>query len=255
MSFIEIVVLGVLQGFTEFLPISSSAVILLTPLFFNWSANSLEFDIALHAGSLMAILWAFRKEIKSGLTSRVWLTNIAIASAPLIFVVLIIPDNLLLALRDARLIAFTLVFWGIFLWLADIYQKRNKNQISIMEISPRKAIFIGLFQALALIPGSSRSGMTMTAGLFTNLNRAETARFSFLLSIPALFGAAIFGLKEIVFSPLPIDYLAMISGALISFLTGIATIHFFMKYIQTVGYWTFAIIRFMMAILIIAFLI
>lgn len=255
MSIIEAIILGFIQGFTEFLPISSSGVLIFSPYLFGWEQQPLDFDIVVHLGSLLAIIIAFRSDILSGWKNSTWLKQIAIGTIPVILAVLIIPNSFLYSLRTLPVIAFSLVFWGIVLWLSDIYQKKSKHSQDLSDMKWSKALFIGFSQVIALIPGSSRSGMTMSAGLLSGLNREDTARFSFLLAIPALIGAGLFTGIEAWQTGWQTATLPLLLGFIISFITSLLTIHFLLSIIKRIGYSFFAILRFIFAFIIILILI
>lgn len=255
MSLFEALVLGFIQGFTEFLPISSSGVLIFTPYIFGWEQQPLDFDVIVHIGSLIAIILAFSQEIKNGLFSRTLLTQIAIGTLPVVLAVLILPNDFILGFRTLPIIAFSLIFWGLILWFSDLYQQRNQHKISLDQISWKHSIFIGLSQIIALIPGSSRSGTTMTAGLFAGLNREDTAKFSFLLAIPALIGAGLFTGLDAYQAGWQTNTPALIAGFIASMITSLLTIKLLLHLIKKMGYGIFAFIRIIFALIIIFFLI
>jgi undecaprenyl-diphosphatase len=192
----HLIILGLVQGLTEFLPVSSSAHLILLPKIVGWSDQGLAYDVAAHLGSLLAVIIYFNKDLKRIIIA--WLASIngktrcadsflmwylIIATLPIAAIALLIYDFIASELRDPIVIAFATIFFGILLWWADVYGKRVR---AIESIGIKDALWIGLAQVLALIPGTSRSGITMTAGLMLGLERTVAARFSFLLAIPTI---------------------------------------------------------------------
>lgn len=255
MNISEAIILGAIQGVTEFLPISSSGILIFSPHLFGWDQQPLDFDVIVHLGSLLAIIIAFRTDILSGWKNTLWLKQIIIGTIPVVLAVLIIPNSFLYSLRTLPVIAFSLVFWGVVLWLSDIYQKKSKHSQELSNMKWSKTLFIGLAQVIALIPGSSRSGMTMSAGLLSGLSREDTARFSFLLAIPALIGAGLFTGLDAWQTGWQTSTLPLIFGFTFSFLMSLLTIHLLLNLIKRIGYGFFAIIRFIFAFIIILILI
>ncbi len=195
MDWLQLIVLSIVQGISEFLPISSSAHLILTPKLLGWKDQGLVYDVAMHVGTLLAILWYFRADLipllrdffssiklkkTIGESSIVW--GVLLGTVPVGLAGLIFKDFIELHLRSPLVIAFTTIFFGIVLWYAD----KKAGQKDIMQITLKIALFIGIAQALALIPGTSRSGITMSAALLLGFSRVDSARFSFLLSIPVI---------------------------------------------------------------------
>ena len=190
LDILEIFVLSAVQGISEFLPISSSAHLILISHFYNFRASSLLIDISLHLGSLLAIIFFFRKELFDLRNNLRLIILLIIGSLPLIlFGYLLYSTNLIVLLRDVKIIAFTTLIFGIMLYFSD--QRKMKKNIS-SNLNLRTILFIGLLQMLALIPGVSRAGITITAARFLEFNRVDAGKISFLLSIPALAGASFF---------------------------------------------------------------
>lgn len=259
MDFLHIVVLAVIQGLTEFLPISSSAHLILVPVIFNWPDQGLAFDVAVHVGSLFAVIIYFRKEIQrmskdwassiferklvgeSGLAWAVLLGTIPAGLGGLIFNHAI-EENL----RSPFVIALATTGFALLLWYADAkgQQNRSEHSIKIKDI-----VIIGMMQAIALIPGTSRSGITITAGLLVGLSRDAAARFSFLLSIPLILASGGLKTKELIESTTRVDWHAIILGTVLSAISAYLCIHLFLKLINRIGMMPFIIYRLLLGIL------
>ena len=239
-NFIEIFILSTVQGISEFLPISSSAHLILVSNFYNFRSSSLLIDVGLHFGSLLAIVFYFRRELFDLKNNRKLLILMVVGSLPLIIFgyFLYITETIYL-LRNVKVIAWTTLFFGIILYLAD-QRKVDKNISSNLNV--RSILVIGFFQILALIPGVSRAGITMTAARFLNFNRLDSGKISFLLSIPALTGASFLSLKNITTQSIEINYLIIIAMFL-SFLFSYITIRFFLIYINKFSLSVFVIYR------------
>ena len=239
-NFIEILILSTVQGISEFLPISSSAHLILVSNFYNFRSSSLLIDVGLHFGSLLAIVFYFRRELFDLKNNRMLVILMVLGSLPLIIFgyFLYITETIYL-LRNVKVIAWTTLFFGIILYLAD-QRKVDKNISSNLNV--RSILVIGFFQILALIPGVSRAGITMTAARFLNFNRLDSGKISFLLSIPALTGASFLSLKNITTQSIEINYLIIIAMFL-SFLFSYITIRFFLFYINKFSLSVFVIYR------------
>ena len=243
-EFIEILILSAVQGISEFLPISSSAHLILVSNFYDLKTGSLLIDISLHLGSLFAIIFYFRKDLFDLKNNKKLLQLIIIGSIPLIiFGYILHSTELIYLLRNIKVIAWTTFFFGIVLYFAD-QQRFDKNISSNMNV--KSMIFIGLFQILALIPGVSRAGITLTAARFLKFNRVDSSKISFLLSIPALAGASLLSLKDIVDHTVEINYLIIIS-VILSFLFSYMTVKFFLSYINRFSLNIFVIYRIVIA--------
>ena len=223
-NFIEILILSAVQGISEFLPISSSAHLILVSSLYNLKASSLLIDISLHLGSLIAIIFFFRKELFDLKYNKQLLKLIIFGSLPLIlFGYILHSSELIHLLRNIKLIAFTTLFFGVILYFSD---QRETDQNISTNLSIKSILFIGLFQILALIPGVSRAGITITAARFLKFNRVDSGKISFLLSIPALAGASFLGLKDIQNEALEINLLVIIA-IILSFMFSYVTVKFF----------------------------
>ena len=257
MSILQAAILGLVQGLGEFLPISSSAHLVIVPWLFNWEDPGLTFDIALHIGTLIAVAIYFWKDwlqlITKGVTdvrSRegrlFW--YLVLATIPGAMIGLLLEKKAETSFRNPVLIAIMLIVLGIVLYWAD---RKSPKKIEAENISLKTSFLIGLSQALAIIPGVSRSGITMTTGLFLGLTREGAARFSFLLSAPIIFGAAIVKVPHIIANPAVITT-NFIVGMIVSCVAGIASIGFLLRYVQTKTFLPFAWYRFVLGVIIIA---
>ena len=253
MDLLNIIALALLQGLTEFLPISSSAHLILLPIIANWQDQGLAFDVAVHVGTLTAVMFYFRHTLRTltadwikSITARQTQGDSKLAWAVLFGTIpvglagLLLGDWIETALRSPLVIATTTIVFGLLLGWADWQGQRVRSE---HQLNWRDILFIGIAQAIALIPGTSRSGITITAGLMLGLTREAAARFSFLLSIPVILLAG--GLKtiELVQSGLRVDWTALISGALFSAVTAYLCIFLFLKMLDRIGMMPFVIYR------------
>ena len=245
-EFLEIFILSAVQGISEFLPISSSAHLILISSFFELKTNSLLIDISLHLGSLIAIVFYFRKDLFDLNNNRKYLNLIVFGSIPLlIFGYILHTSELIYLLRNIKIIAFTTLFFGIILFFSD--QAKTEKNIST-NLDFKSIIFIGLFQILALIPGVSRAGITLTAARFLKFNRVDSVKISFMLSIPALAGASFLGLQDLINQPLEINYL-IIFAIILSFLFSFITVKFFLNFINKFSLNIFIIYRILLSLI------
>ena len=255
MTILLAIILGLVQGLGEFLPISSSAHLVLVPWFFGWTDPGLTFDIALHLGTLFAVVIYFWKDwwqlISKGLTDvrsvqgrLFW--YLAAASVPGGIAGYLLEKKAETIFRAPLLIAIMLIVMGGLLYWAD---RKSAKTTGLNQISFGISILIGISQALAIIPGVSRSGITMTTGLLLGLTREGTARFSFLLSTPIIFGAALVKLPQVISNPSVITGEFAI-GMLVACLTGIASIGFLLRYVQTKDFLPFVWYRFILGALV-----
>ena len=245
-EFIEILILSAIQGVSEFLPVSSSAHLILVSSFYDLKTGSLLIDISLHLGSLFAIIFYFRKDLLDLKNNKKLLQLIIIGSIPIIIVgYLLHSTELVHLLRNVKVIAWTTLFIELILFFAD-QQKFDKNISTNLNF--KSIIFIGLFQILALIPGVSRAGITLTAARFLNFNRVDSSKISFLLSIPALAGASFLGLKDVIYHSIEINYLIIVAVTL-SFLFSYITVKFFLIYINKFSLSIFVLYRISVSII------
>ena len=243
-DFIEILILSAIQGISEFLPISSSAHLIIVSSLYDLKASSLLIDVSLHLGSLLAIIFFFKKDLFDLKHNQKLFKLIIIGSIPLIiFGYILHSTELIYLLRNIKVIAWTTLFFGIILYFAD--QRKIDQNIS-SNLNLRSIIFIGLFQMLALIPGVSRAGITITAARFLKFNRVESGKISFLLSIPALAGASFLGLKDIPNESLEIN-ISIIIATILSFLFSYTTVKFFLIYLNRFSLNIFVIYRIIIA--------
>ncbi len=265
MTVFQSIVLGIVQGAGEFLPISSTAHLVIVPYLFKWEDPGLSFDLALHFGTLIALVLYFWKdwleiakltisslkiinyESSSYLKNKniIWL--IAIATIPGAVFGLLFEDQAETVFRNPLLIAFTLSIVGLILFLADKYAKHRKN---LNQISVWDSIIIGISQAVAIIPGVSRSGATITAGLMRGLNRVDAAKFSFLLSAPIILGASLVKVPELFSAGIDMN---VIVGIIFSALSGYLAIKYLLKMVEKFSYRFFFWYRLGLAILILTF--
>ena len=262
MGIIEIIVLAILQGLTEFLPISSSAHLILPSKILGWDDQGQAFDVAVHAGSLLAVVLYFRKEImemaiswsvsftgKHNNESRLaWL--IALGSIPAGLIGFLLDDFIEANLRSTAVIATSTIAFGLLLWYVDKAAKQVKDEY---QVTVKNVVVIGLAQVLALIPGTSRSGITITAGLMVGLTRKASARFSFLLSIPLITGAGAYKAYKLTQQVGPVDWNAIGLGTLLSFISAYACIHYFLILVEKIGMLPFVIYRLALGVILFAF--
>lgn len=257
MSWIHIVVLAVVQGLTEILPVSSSGHLVLVPNVMEWKDQGLVFDVAVHFGTLVAVCLYFRDDVvrivqgafrflggdttsrESRLALCIGLGTIPAAIAGLLFAGWIAEN-----LRDPRVVVVTLSGYAVLLALADWFGKRRRE---MADVGIADALLIGTAQALALIPGTSRSGVTITAGMALGLKRHEAARFSFLLSVPVILLATIYEMAQVVMEGVTAAFGTLALGALISCVVAYLTVGFFMRVINAIGLVPFAIYRILLA--------
>lgn len=259
MDLIQIVTLAVVQGVTEFLPISSSAHLILFPHILGWPDQGLSFDVAVHVGSLAAVVIYFYKDLR--LMFRDWFGSligceqtfesrlawaVVIGTIPVALVGLVFKDLIEVYLRSPLVIAGATIVFGLLLWWADAKGKKERDEHSM---SWGDVLFIGFAQALALIPGTSRSGITMTAALMLGLNRSGAARFSFLLSIPAIvLPGGLITLELITSEGIKTEWNVLILGALLSGISAYACIHYFLKLLEKIGMLPFVIYRLLLGL-------
>ncbi|MBO8416359.1 MAG: undecaprenyl-diphosphate phosphatase [Proteobacteria bacterium] len=266
MPLTHIVVLALIQGITEFLPVSSSAHLILPSQLLGWEDQGLHFDVAVHIGTLLAVIFYYLSDlVKIGTytiesvvkrrntpASRVgW--YIVIATIPAGLCGLFFESYVSSVARSMELIAYTTIGFGLLLGLASYCNRKlcwrtivsiqGERPDSLRRMTLQQAVIIGFAQALALIPGTSRSGITLTAGLFLGLRPEAAARFSFLLSIPIILASGLLEGIKLLDSPAGADPIEMLMGAVIAFVTAICVIHLFMKYISKSGMGIFVLYR------------
>ena len=243
---IEIFLLSLIQGITEFLPISSSSHLIIFSNLTDFKDQSLSIDISLHIGSFLAVITYFHKDLRSFIKNKILFFKILIASlSVMIFGFFLIQTGLIDKIRNIEVIGWATLIFGILLYISDKF-KLEKN-INI-NLSYKNSIFIGLFQILSLIPGVSRSGISITAARLLNFKRFDAAKISFLLSIPTLGAVSLFGVKNLITSEdVEISILNIIS-IFLSFMLSLVTINYFLKYIKRFSLNIFVLYRIILGI-------
>lgn len=245
--------LALVQGLTEFLPISSSGHLALMSPLLGWPDQGLAFDVAVHVGSLFAVLLYFRRDLaalaaatpavfsnRSTADSRL-LLNLCVASLPVLVVGYLLQGWIEQVLRGPLVIAAAMIGFGVLLWWSDQGDRRD----TLVQMTLTAAVVIGLAQALALIPGTSRSGVTLTAALFLGFTRIEAARFSFLLSIPVIFFAGLAKSLQVISDP-NLDTGLFVFGVLVSAISAYVCIALFLGLLERIGTLPFVIYRFIL---------
>jgi len=242
---IEILILSVIQGVSEFLPISSSAHLIIISTLYEFKSSSILIDTSLHLGSLFAIIFYFKKDLLNIQNNQKLLSLIVIGSLPIIvFGYFLYTTDLIYLLRNIKVIAWTTIIFGIVLYFAD---KNNFSKNIKSNLNLKTILYIGFFQTLALIPGTSRAGITITAGRFLKFDRYDSSKISFLLSIPALAGASALGLQDIFQKSFEYSYLVLIAITL-SFLFSYFTVKLFLNFINKFSLTIFVIYRVILGI-------
>ena len=245
---IEIFILSLIQGFTEFLPVSSSSHLILVSKYLSFNNQNLSIDVSLHIGSFLAVITYFRKDIFNFFKNKELFLKIFISSIPVMLVgYILIKYNLIDHLRNIKVIGWATIIFGILLFISDKSKKiKNINK----NFNYKSAIVIGLFQVLSLIPGVSRSGVTITAGRFLEFERVEAAKISFLLSIPTLAAVSLFGINDLILSgDFNFSLLSLLSVSF-SFIFSLITIKIFLKFIERFNLNIFVIYRILLGIII-----
>jgi undecaprenyl-diphosphatase len=260
LSLIQSLILGLIQGVSEFFPVSSTAHLVLLPWFFSWHDPGLPYDVALHIGTLLALIYYFWREWSAiGVELVGGVFNSGFKDYPngrmgLIIIIACIPGavaGILFEkqasgiLRDPLAIAFTLFFFGLVLYFSDRFSGRDKK---ISEMSVWDGLIIGLFQAISIVPGVSRSGIAITGGLMRSFKRDEAARFSFLIAAPIIAGAAVFESRHLDFAT--VASLPFLAGVFSSAFFGFLAIKYLLRYVQKGSYTVFVIYRVALAALI-----
>jgi undecaprenyl-diphosphatase len=256
-TYTHAIVLGLVQGLTEFLPVSSSGHLILVPHFLGWPDQGLAFDAALHLGTLAALLAYFRTELiglLTGAVSRSVIVVLAVATVPAVIIGLAFGKAIETGLRSPLLIAASTAFWAGVMWIADRRAVPPSTHGEPLEqVGWRRGLAIGCAQALALIPGTSRSGITITTGLLSNLDRATAARFAFLLGIPVTAGAGLLKTLELARTGLPAGGVGpLLIAILVSFVSGWIAVWFLIRYLRQRSLAPFVVYRLLLAALIVA---
>ena len=245
-NIIEVLILSAIQGISEFLPISSSAHLILISSLYEFKSSSLLIDISLHLGSLVAIVYYFKEELLNINKNKRLISLIIIGSIPLIiFGYILYTTGLVYSLRNIETIAWTTLIFAIVLYISDKsrFDKKISTNLNIQSI-----LFIGIMQILSLIPGVSRAGVTITAARILKFNRVDSSKISFLLSIPALTGASVLSLKDIFNQPTEFNYLIIIA-IIFSFIFSFLTVKYFLIFINKFSMNAFVIYRIIIALI------
>ena len=253
MDALHAIVLALVQGLTEFLPVSSSAHLILLPRLLGWTDQGLAFDVAVHIGTLTAVITYFRHDVMKLLSA--WLQScvrwqldddarlawlVVLGTMPVAVAGLLLHDFIENNLRSPLVIAVATIGFGLILGLSDFRGRKIRTETSLRVTD---VLWIGLAQALALIPGTSRSGITMTAALALGLTRSAAARFSFLLSVPVILMAGGYESLQLLQQAEPVDWGAIVLGTVVAGASAYLSIHFFMQLIEKVGMLPFVIYR------------
>ena len=259
MELSHIIWLALIQGLTEFLPVSSSAHLILVPSLLKWPDQGIAFDVAVHLGTLIAVVVFFRRDIVT--LFYAWIRSmrpgnmspearlawgVILGTIPAGLVGLAFKDYIEVYLRSPLVIAATTIVFGLLLWFAD---KRSQLIRDEYSLSWQDFLVIGGAQAMALIPGTSRSGITITAGLLLGLTREASARYSFLLSIPIIVLSGLGVTKDLLSSTLPVEWNTLLIGTVIAALSAFVCIHYFLAYINKMGMTPFVIYRLLLGAL------
>ena len=262
MEWLHIIVLSLVQGITEFLPISSSAHLILTPHVFGWPDQGLAFDVAVHVGTLTAVVVYFRHELGrmllAGIRYRASEANqrdarlagkVILATIPALVVGAVFHDLIATQLRQPSIIIATTIGFGLLLLLANREHADARDEFSMGFMV---AMLIGLAQMLAFIPGTSRSGITMTAAVLLGMSKAGAARFSFLLSIPVIAAGGVYKLNLLLHTSQTVHWDALILGVLFSAISAFACIHWFLGFIQKFSFTPFVVYRLLLGAVLLA---
>ena len=259
MEIIQTILLSIVQGITEFLPISSSAHLILVPILGGWQDQGLAFDVMVHCGTLVAVCFYFRQSlitlIISGCQSLAgkhtkdsqlaW--YIVISTLPACFAGLLLDDWIENNLRTTIVIATTTIIFALLLAYAD----RLRGQKNLYNLSWQHALFIGLMQAIALVPGTSRSGITLTAALIIGMQRQAATQYCFLLAVPLILAATVFKGFELIQQTEAIDWFNLSLAFILSAITAWLVIHLFLSFIEKIGVMPFVIYRLLLGIILI----
>ena len=247
---IEIFVLSLIQGITEFLPISSSSHLIIFSEYLKFENQSLSIDVSLHIGSFFAVLFYFRKDILNFFINKELFLKIISSSIPVMFVgYILVKFNLIDQLRNIKIIGWTTIIFGIFLYFGDKFQ--NVKEIK-SDFNYKSALIIGFFQILSLVPGVSRSGITITAARILNYKRVDSAKISFLLSIPTLAAVSFFGITNLIKNDnIELSIINFIA-IFLSFIFSLITIKYFLKYIKNFNLNIFVTYRILLGLIILS---
>ena len=246
-NYLEVLILSIIQGISEFLPVSSSAHIIIFSNIIDFSNQSLIFDVGLHLGSLLAIVFYFRRELLNIVNDKKLFNLLLIGSIPLILVGYIFySTGIINSFRNLKIIAWATLIFGLLMYFADTFKIEKKIE---KNLNIRNILIIGIMQILAVIPGVSRSGITITAGRFLNFDRHDSTKISFYLSIPALMGASALALKDVINENVEFNFFLIIS-IILSFIFSYLTIKYFLIYTKKFSLKFFVIYRIVLSIII-----
>lgn len=261
MTITQAIVLGLVQGVTEFLPISSSGFLILVPEVFDWDVQSQAFDAFLHVATLIAIVAALWVEVKAiskalfvpsqdkqSVVLRRLAVLIALATIPVLVLGFLFQEVFVMEFRSVEIVAWSFIVWGSVLYVVDRRVKVSKDRVE--DVGFKRALLIGLAQAIAIVPGTSRSGITMTAGLASGLTRETAARFSFLLSIPAIAAAGFFKLGSVVLGEERIELLPLVVGCGVAMISAFLTVRFLLRFLKHYTFSALAIFRVLVGVVI-----
>lgn len=265
MEALQAVVLGVIQGITEFLPVSSSGHLIFVPYIFGWPDQGQAFDVMVHMGTLVAVCYYFRKKIlvlaKAALSNKKeqkaekkLAIQLILSIIPAAVVGMILGDYIAGSLRSASVVAVSLALWGVVLYFVDKNAKSGKAK-ETLSLTNKQALGISLAQVLALVPGTSRSGITMIAGLKSGLTRLQAAEFSFLMSIPVIAAAGAKKTYDLLQAGIENNALFLILGIIASAASGYFAISWLLRLVNKKGFLPFAVYRIVVALLILFFLV
>ncbi len=245
-NFLEITLLSIIQGISEFLPVSSSAHLYLVSEIYQFRSQSLMTDVALHLGSLIAIIFFFRNELINIFENKNLLYLLVLGSVPLIIVgLLIFSTGLINNLRNLEVVAWTTLIFAIILFIADKFRVRKKLNTNL---NIKSILFIGLFQILSIIPGVSRSGIVITAGRFLNFDRFDSTKISFYLSIPAIAGASILTLKDLTYETINFNIIILFA-IIFAFIASYLSIKYFLIFTKKFSMTIFVIYRIILSLI------
>ena len=265
MSWLQGFVLGLIQGLTEFLPVSSSGHLILAPKLFGWIDQGYTFDTVLHVGTLCALFWFFRMELiqlakqvvqknEFGKKGREFVIKVIVATMPALILAALLNDVLEAHARNATLVAVDLIIWATVLFAADRYAKPSQVKEDLQAVTWTQALTIGIAQPIALLPGSSRSGITITAGLFSGLSRAQAAKFSFFLSIPITAAAGLHGMLQVARHGSDGELLPLVIGFFTALFSGLLAIRILLRFVSKYRYDIFVFYRLALALLVLVLL-
>lgn len=264
MDIFQAVILGAVQGLTEFLPVSSSGHLILFPQLFGWQDQGVAFDALVHLGTFVALVWYYRKDLLKLFRDVLaknkeaidFVLRVGVATIPALFLALLLKDFIGQYERLAIVVMTSLIVWALVLFIADRWSGRQEEHLDAYQhITWKQSLIVGFAQPIALIPGTSRSGITITAGLFAGLSRRAAAQFSFFLAMPVTGLAGIYGLWQSMSQPSSYSALAHITGFLSATIFGIFAIHFLLSFLKKQKYDIFVFYRIALAVMIGIFLI